>query len=91
MADWQITANTINCKAVAEEVTITVKNDWSVKCSGCDKFATSRRAQLQLVERSMDLKRSLECKGIECDSIREYLEKLHAEEPVKPVTDGENK
>jgi hypothetical protein len=91
MVDWQVTAITINCRAIAEEATITVKNDWSVKCSGCDKLATSRRAQLLLVERSMILKRSLECHGLQCDRIREYLEKLQAAERAKPMLDGEQK
>ena len=91
MADWQVTANTIDCKAVAEEVTIIVNRDWSVKCSGCDKFANSRRAQIKLVERSMNLRRSLECRGLQCSRITEYIEKLKSEEPSKSIPGGENK
>ena len=46
MVDWQVTAVTINCSAVAEEVTIIVKNDWSVQCTGFEKLAASRRRQI---------------------------------------------
>ncbi len=79
MVTWKVTAGTINCPAVADEVTVIVKSDWSVSCSGFDKLKTSRRAQLQMVERSLDLKRTLDCKGIQCKQITDYLDKLRAE------------
>jgi hypothetical protein len=80
MSDWKVTTGTFNCRAVADEVTIIVKNDRSVQCSGFDKLKSSRRAQLQMLERSLDLKRSLDCKGMQCKKITDYLEKLQAEE-----------
>jgi hypothetical protein len=80
MSDWKVTTGTFNCRAVADEVTIIVKKDWSVQCSGFDKLKSSRRAQLQMLDRSLDLKRSLECKGMQCKKITDYLEKLQAEE-----------
>jgi len=91
MVDWQVTAVTINCSFVAEEVTIIVKNDWSVKCTGCEHYATSRNARLDLVKRSMALRRTLECKGLECKQITEYLQKLQAEETQKAGTSGETR
>jgi hypothetical protein len=78
-----VTAGTINCRAVADEVTIIVKNDRSVSCSGFDKLKNSRRARLQMVERSLDLKRTLDCKGMQCKQITDYLEKLRAEENLQ--------
>ena len=78
--DWKVTTGTFNCRAVADEVTIIVKNDWLVQCSGFDKLKSSRRAQLQMLDRSLDLKRSLDCKGMQCKKITDYLEKLQAEE-----------
>ena len=86
MSYWKVTAGTINCRAVADEVTIIVKNDWSVQCSGFDKLKNSRRAQLQMVERSLDLKRTLDCKGMQCKQITDYLEKLQAEENPKSTS-----
>jgi hypothetical protein len=83
MSDCKVTAGTFNCGAVADEVTIVVKNDWSVQCSGFDKLKNSRRAQLQMLERSLDLKRTLECKGMQCKRITEYIEKLQVEENSK--------
>jgi hypothetical protein len=83
MNDCKVTAGTFNCGAVADEVTVIVKNDWSVQCSGFDKLKNSRRAQLQMLERSLDLKRTLDCKGMQCKRITEYIEKLQAEENGK--------
>ena len=80
MSDWKVTTGTFNCRAVADEVTIIVKNDRSVQCSGFDKLKSSRRAQLQMLDRSLDLTRSLDCKGMQCKKITDYLEKLQAEE-----------
>ena len=86
MSDWKVTTGTFNCRAVADEVTIIVKNDWSVQCSGFDKLKSSRRAQLQMLDRSLDLKRSLDCKGMQCKKITDYLEKLQAEENPKSTS-----
>jgi hypothetical protein len=91
MADWQVTAVTINCPSVAEEVTIIVKSDWSVQCSGFEKYASSRRAQLALVDRSLTIKRILECKSVECNQITEYVQKLQAEENHKIEPTGDKK
>ncbi len=33
MVNWQITATTIYCEAVSDEVTIMVHKDWSVTCT----------------------------------------------------------
>jgi len=85
MVDWKVTSVTFNCRAVADEVTIIVKNDWTVQCSGFDKLKNSRRAQLQMVERSLDLKRTLDCKGIQCRHITDYLDKLRAEENLPAI------
>jgi hypothetical protein len=82
MVDWQVTAVTINCNSVAEEVTIIVKSDWSVKCTGFEKYSNSRHARLDLVSRSMVLKRTLDCPGLQCKPIAEYLQKLQAEEQL---------
>ena len=87
MVDWQVTAVTINCYAVADEVTIIVKNDWLVKCTGFVKYAGSREKELELLKRSMTLKRTFACKGLQCPQITEYLRKLQAEEGTKTSRD----
>jgi hypothetical protein len=91
MVDWQVTAVTIECSAVAEEVTIVVKNDWSAQCTGFDKYTTSKKASLELTKRSLNMKRVLDCKGMQCHQITAYIEKLQSEESQKVSSGGENK
>jgi hypothetical protein len=91
MVDWQITAATIHCSAVATEATIIVKNDWSVKCTTFEEIAHSRQARIGLLKRAINLKRALECKGMQCQQITEYIQKLQAEENQKDSPDVANK
>jgi hypothetical protein len=91
MVDWQVTAITIECSAVAEEVTIVVKNDWSAQCTGFDKYTTSKKASLELTKRSLNMKRVLDCKGMQCHQITAYIQKLQLEESQKVSPGGENK
>ena len=79
---------TIKCDSVAEEVTIIVKSDWSVKCTGFESLSASRKARLDLVNRSMTLKRILDCPGTECKQVKEYLQKLQTEDQQKAGTPG---
>lgn len=83
MADWQVTATTIHCDAVDDEVTIIVNKDWSAKCTGVSKYTESRAEQLNMVRKSLQLRRALECEGVECPRILEYKQKLRDEEALK--------
>ena len=81
MVNWQLTATTIYCDAVDDEVTLLVYKDWSVKCTGYRKYGESSKESLSLLKRkSEQLKRRLECEGPECCRVIQYKEKLLAEE-----------
>ena len=73
MANWQVTAATLRCDIVGEEVTLLVYKDWSVKCTAYSKFATTRRAA-----RKND--HTERCEGTECKTASGYLKKLQSEE-----------
>lgn len=84
MVDWQITATTIYCDAVDEEVTLMVHKDWSTKCTGYRKYGEPSKEMLNLLkEKSKQLKRQLGCTGLECPRVTEYKEKLSTEEADK--------
>ena len=53
MVDWQITATTIYCDAVDDEVTILVNKDWSTRCTGMRKYSESREESINLVKKSL--------------------------------------
>ena len=94
MVDWQVTAKTIYCEAVDDEVTIMVYKDWSTKCTGVQKYTESREEQVNLVRKSLKLRRSLECEGNRCTRLVEYRQQLQDEEAKKtrsiPSPDTDN-
>ena len=79
-ANWKVTATTIYCNAVADEVTILVHKGWSTECTGYHKHGgTSKKSLSQLQKRSRQLKRQLGCLGPECQLVTEYKVKLQSE------------
>ena len=83
MVNWQITATTIYCDAVDDEVTLLVYKDWSLKCTGYEKYASSRNNAIELAKKGRQLKRELACVGPECSRVLRYKEKLLSEEAKK--------
>jgi len=81
MTDWQITATTIFCEAVDDEVTVMVHRDGTVKCTGCRKYAAPSAETARLLrEKGRKLHRELACAGTGCALVTAYREKLLAEE-----------
>ncbi len=81
MVNWQVTATTIYCDAVDNEVTLMVYKDGSAKCTGYEKYRQPSKAISKLLERKgKQLNRKLECEGPECHRVIQYKEKLFAEE-----------
>jgi len=87
--DWQVTATTIYCDAVDDEVTILVYKDWAVKCTGYDKYAKSSDNSLRIFRKSRRPIRAFGCKGSECSRMVEYKDRLMAEENKKGLS-GQN-
>lgn len=84
MVDWQITATTVYCDAVDDEVTILVSRDFSTKCTGHSKYSKPDKNVLkELRKKSGKLKRQLGCAGPECPRVTGYKAKLLAEETAK--------
>jgi hypothetical protein len=88
MVDWKVTAYTTECSAVDEEVTITVKSDWTTQCTGFAKYGSSRQGSIALLKRSLSGKVNLECKGLQCKQIAEYAARLQDEESMPAPADG---
>ncbi len=70
MTDWQLTATTIYCEEINDEVTVLVYSDGSTKCTGCR------------VPSGQD-KNTARCCGPECRLVREYRDRLFSEEAEK--------
>jgi hypothetical protein len=84
MVNWQVTATTIYCDAVDEDVTLMVYKDGSTKCVGYDRYQQRSKETRKLMEKkSGELNRKLECEGPECQRVIQYRDKLFAEEAEK--------
>ncbi len=87
MANWQITLVTIFCEAVQDEVTITVHNDWSVKCTGYVKYGKTNGTGAGLADnKNSSARQQIRCEGLGCGRVTQYREKLQAEEAAKVQT-----
>ncbi len=81
MVNWQVTAATIYCDAVDDEVTLLLYKDRSAKCTGYRKYGEPDKEIAKVMKgKSKQLKRQLECEGLECYRIIRYRDKLFAEE-----------
>jgi hypothetical protein len=82
VAEWQVTATTIYCEAVDDDVTLIVDKDWNVKCTGYKKFTTNLNKETAgiLKQKSRRLGRSLKCEGPLDFRVTDYRDRLMAQE-----------
>jgi hypothetical protein len=72
MVNWQVTATTIRCAAVGEDVTLMVYKDWTVKCTGFMKYGEPGKKNKG--------RQGGWCGGLQCRQVMQYREKLQTEE-----------
>lgn len=78
--DWQVTAATIYCDAIDDEVTLMVYADRSVKCTGYQKYSQPDRETTKIMGiKSKQSGRQPGCEGLECCRIIQYRDRLFAE------------
>ncbi len=80
MTDWQITAKTIFCEAVDDEVTVLVHKNGTAHCTGCSKYDQPNDITRTLVkEKTRKLKRAIQCEGEECPRVTGYKNQIQTE------------
>ena len=81
MANWAITATTIYCDSVEDEVTLMVKSDGTIQCTGYNRYIkpTGETARLMKIK-SKQSGRQLVCEGLECSRVTQYRDRLMAGE-----------
>ena len=81
MVNWKVTATTIYCDAVDDEVTIIVNKDGSASCVSFARYGNPDKDIAGLMKKkSQSLNRELRCEGPECSRVTGYRDKLFAEE-----------
>jgi hypothetical protein len=82
VTEWQITATTIYCDAVDDDVTLIVDKDWNVKCTGYSKYSSKIQKETSdlLRQKSKRLGRNLKCGGPQDSRVTGYRDKLKLQE-----------
>ena len=89
MVNWQVTATTIYCDAVDDEVTLMVYKNRATKCTGYKKYHEPSKEIIKLVKRkSKQLSRELKCEGPECSRVIQRRDKLFAEEAKSGISES---
>jgi len=79
MVDWQITATTIYCDAVADEVTLMVHKSGGTRCTGYTKYGQPNAdAAACLKKKAASLGKELACEGPVCSRVSAYRTHLLA-------------
>jgi len=76
MVDWEITATTIYCQSVDDEVTLLVSADGTCRCTGRSKYAGPGEAK---ASKGRQPGRPV-CSPAECDIIVQYRGKVFGDE-----------
>jgi hypothetical protein len=84
MVGWQITAKTIYCDAVDDEITIIISKNGPATCTGCKKYNEPNRITCNVIkQKTRRLKRPIKCEGEKCSRVTQYQDKILAEEKGK--------
>ncbi len=82
MVDWEVTETTIYCDAVGTNVTLTIRHDRSVKCTGNRKYGgklTKKRLK-EMKSREKKLGKESRCEGLQCSRLIRYQRRLFHEQ-----------
>ena len=81
MINWEVTATTVYCDAIDDEVTLIVYRDGTAKCTAHQKYGTpDQEIARRMSEKSKQLEQPLRCDGPECSRLTQYRDKLFAED-----------
>jgi hypothetical protein len=80
MVDWEMTATTIYCDAVDDEITLMVMADGTSRCTGLVKYLKpGKQTSHEMNDRAKKLGRQLACEGDACQRISKYRDQLLGE------------
>ncbi|MCJ7605895.1 MAG: hypothetical protein MUO19_07690 [Dehalococcoidales bacterium] len=80
MADWEITATTVYCEAVDDEVTLLIDFGGTTTCTGQQRFDCPDKENARLLEeKTRQAGRVLTCAGTDCTIISQYRTRILTE------------
>lgn len=85
MVNWKVTATSIYCDAVDDDVTIMVYKDWTTRCTGYNKYVENltKEVATMLKKKGKRLGKHLKCDGPLGYRVTDYRDQLIAEEGAR--------
>ena len=78
--DWQVTATTIYCDAVDDEITIVVNKQGKAECTDYPRYGKpSKQTARAMTNKGARLGRQLQCQGPQCHRVVEYRDRIFSE------------
>ncbi len=78
---WQLTATTIKCDSVDDEITIMVQPDGTAKCASYAKYGTPDKKTLAgMAKKAKIMGLMPKCDGPQCHRITDYRDRIMGEE-----------
>jgi hypothetical protein len=74
--DWEITATTVNCDAVDDEVTLIIYVDGTCKCTGRDKYAQPDKETARVIKKKSRRVKLVGCCQGDCPRLQQYREQV---------------
>jgi hypothetical protein len=79
MDNWQVTATTIFCDAVEDEVTIMVNKGGGARCTGYNKYGQPNAdTTAEMKKKAASLGKELACEGPVCSRVKAYSEHIRS-------------
>ncbi|HJX12665.1 MAG TPA: hypothetical protein VJ377_03960 [Dehalococcoidales bacterium] len=77
MPEWEVTATTVYCEAVDDEVTLLVSRDGPPRCTGQKKYTSpDKETTRSLKKKGRQLRKPLGCDATGCSRITRYRDRL---------------
>jgi hypothetical protein len=75
--DWEITATTIYCEAVDDEVTLIINADGTSRCTGRDKYLKPDKETARAMrKKSRRQPKAMACRDNECTIVKDYRDNI---------------
>jgi hypothetical protein len=83
--DWEITATTVYCDAVDDEVTLIISADGTSRCTGREKYLKpNKETSRAMRKKSRQQPKPLACRDNECTTLRSYRDNILDSEGKNP-------
>jgi hypothetical protein len=81
--NWEITATTVYCDGIDDEVTLIVYTDGTSRCTGRDSYARSDKEKSTTLKKKIRKQKLSGCSADGCPRVKQYRESILHRENIK--------